>query len=270
MMHFKKTRDWLEVILWVGIIITLIVLGYSLWYNYVDLSIAALIIMLAMVFLLGYFKYTQLLSLKRKFVIVQETFTTLMLIYFSYNYFRQRDETPGQKELAGTAKKFEDVYEKSRYQLTLPLIFTALKTFGEIKNIKNIIMSEVKDFSSEDGFNLDNAENITKELGNLVQKIQQLSSIVTKGFTFKKSLEDVMDEKADYSSKSSKSSSSSNVTKSASNPSASKSNKKGNSMSLSNAKKTSAGQKLSKPALVNRQMKTKRIVKRSKPNTAKR
>lgn len=270
MMHFKKTRDWLEVILWIGIIIALIVLGYSLWYNYVDLSIAALIIMAAMIFLLGYFKYTQLLSLKRKFVIVQETFTTLMLIYFSYNYFRRHDETPGKKELAGTVEKFEDVYEKSRYQLALPLIFTALKTFGEIKNIKNIIMSEVKDFSSEEGFNLDNAENITKELGNLVQKIQQLSNIITKGFTSKKSMEKLMDERADYSSKSSKSGSSSDATKSASMTNASKNNKKGALMNSADAKKESGKQKTAEAALVNRQMKTKKIVKRPKAAALKR
>lgn len=201
MMHFKKTRDWLEVILWVGIIITLIVIGYSIWYNYVDLSIAALIIMLAMVFLLGYFKYTQVLSLKRKFVIVQETFTTLMLIYFSYNYFRHTDETPGQKVLDTTAKKFGEVYEKSRYHLAMPLILKGLKVFGEIKNIKNTIMSEVKDFSSSDGFNLDNAESITKQVGELVDKLTQLSDIVTKGFTSKKSMQDILDEKPENKGK---------------------------------------------------------------------
>lgn len=201
MMHFKKTRDWLEVILWVGIIITLIVIGYSIWYNYVDLSIAALIIMLAMVFLLGYFKYTQVLSLKRKFVIVQETFTTLMLIYFSYNYFRHTDETPGQKVLDTTAKKFGEVYEKSRYHLAMPLILKGLKVFGEIKNIKNTIMSEVKDFSSSDGFNLDNAESITKQVGELVNKLSQLSDIVTQGFTSKKSIQDILDEKPDNKGK---------------------------------------------------------------------
>lgn len=250
MMHYNKTRDWLEVILWIGIIISIIVLGFSIWYKYIDLSIATLIIMLAMVFLLGYFKYTQLLALKRKFVIVQETFTTLMLVYFSYNYFRQTDETPGKKELSGTAKKFEDVYEKSRYHLTMPLIFTALKTFGEIKNIKNIIKSEVKDFSSDQGFNLDNAENITKELGTLVEKIQQLSHIVTKGFTSKKSMEELMADKADYSSKTNNSDTSSNTS--------------------SKSKNSTTTKKTSKPALVNKQMKTKRTVKRSKNDSSKR
>ena len=46
------------------------------------------------------------------------------------------------------------------------LVMTALKTFSEIKNIKDVVKSEVKNFASTDGFSVDNAQIIVKELTN--------------------------------------------------------------------------------------------------------
>ncbi len=193
-MHLHKKHEWVEIVLWIGIILTLGVLGYSVWYHLFELSIASLAVLLAFVILLGYYKYLQVLAIRRKFVIAQESFTTLMLVYFSYAYFSAEKSLPGEKALNSTRRKFDEIYEKSRYHLTTPLVMTALKTFGQIKEIKNIIMDEVRNFSSLDGFNLDNAEKITKEVGNLAQKLGTLSDLVRQGFTSKKSMEDIMDE----------------------------------------------------------------------------
>lgn len=198
-MYFKKTYDWVCIILWIGVVVTLGVLAYALWYNYVDLSIAMLILLGALLLLLGYLKYAHVMKLKRRFVVIQETFTTAMLIYFSYAYFSKTNELPGEKALDKTTKKFDEVYEKTRYNLTVPLIFTALKTFGEIKNVKEAIKSEVKDFSTTDGFNLENAQSITREIGSLVEKLRALSRLVSDGFNSKKSWEEVLSGKPDLS-----------------------------------------------------------------------
>ncbi len=200
-MHLKRTYEWIKIALWVAVIVAIGILGYAIWYRYIDLSIISLIALLALLFLLGYCKYAQIMTIRKRFVLVQETFTTLMLVYFSYAYFSGSKTLPGEKILSNTRKKFDDVYEKSRYHLTMPLIMTALKTFGEIKNIKNIIMSEVKNFSTADGFNLNNAESITNEVGKLSQKLGQLSDIVGKGFSSKKSFDEIIDEKADIPNK---------------------------------------------------------------------
>ncbi len=194
-MYYRKTHDWLRIGLWTGVVIVLVVLVYALWYRYIDLSIGALIALLALLLILAYCKYAQIMAIRKKFVIVQETFTTLMLVYFSYAYYAGTQTLPGEKLLKNTRKKFDEVYDKSRYQLTLPLVMTGLKTFGEITNIKNIIMSEIKNFGTSDGFTLNNAESITNEVGKLAQKLGQLSDLVSKGFSSKKSIEDIIDEK---------------------------------------------------------------------------
>ncbi len=194
-MHLKKTHDWIKIGLWTGVVIALAVLVYSLWHRYINLSIGAVIALLALLLLLAYCKYAEIMAIRKKFVIVQESFTTIMLIYFSYAYYAGSQTLPEEKLLKNTRKKFDEIYDKSRYQLTMPLIMTGIKTFGEIKNIKDIIISEVKNFSTSGGFNLDNAETITNEAGKLAQKLGQLSDIIAKGFSSKKSIEDIIDEK---------------------------------------------------------------------------
>ncbi len=194
-MYYKKTHDWIRIGLWTGVVLVLAVLIYALWYRYLDLSIGALIALLALLLLLAYCKYAQIMAIRKKFVIVQESFTTIMLVYFSYAYFSGSQTLPGEKLLKNTRRKFDEVYDKSRYQLTMPLVMTGLKTFGEITSIKNIIMSEIKNFGTSDGFTLNNAESITSEVGKLAQKLGQLSDLVAKGFSSKKSMEDIIDEK---------------------------------------------------------------------------
>ncbi len=191
-MTFKNTHSWTRILLWVGVVLALLVLGYALWYSYFDIAVTAVIVMIVFLLLLAYIKYLQIMTLRRRFVIVQETFTTVMLVYFSYAYFAGSRTLPGYKQIENARQKWDAVYEKSRYHLTLPLIMTTLKTFGEIKNIKDIIMSEVKNFATTDGFNLDNAETITKEVGALVQKLGQLSDIVGKGFAKSPSFAEIM------------------------------------------------------------------------------
>ncbi len=194
-MYFKKTYDWIKIALWTGVVVAIVVLVYALWNGYLYSSIAALIILLALLALLAYCKFAQVMAIRRKFVVVQETFTTLMLVYFSYMYFSDSQSLPGEKALSGARKKFDAAYEKSRYSLTMPLVMTGLKTFGEIKNIKNIIMSEVKSFSSFDKFNLDNAENLTSEIGKLMDKLGQMAEIIGKGFSSStKSMEEIANE----------------------------------------------------------------------------
>ena len=99
--------------------------------------------------------------------------------------------------LKGARKKIDDVYEASRYHLTMPLVVTALKTFTEIKNIKDVVKSEVKNFASTDGFSVDNAQIIAKEVTNLFQKIKQLVGVVGEGLPSKKDFDAVMDEDID-------------------------------------------------------------------------
>ncbi len=194
-MYFKKTYDWVKIALWSGVVVALLFLIYALWTGYLYSAIAALVVLLALLAILAYCKYAQVMAIRRKFVVVQETFTTLMLVYFSYTYFSGSQTFPGEKALNGARKKFDAAYEKSRYSLTMPLVMTGLKTFGEIKNIKNIIMSEVKNFSSFDGFNLDNAEMLTGEIGKLVDKLGQMGEIIGKGFSSsKKSIDAIVDD----------------------------------------------------------------------------
>ena len=77
------------------------------------------------------------------------------------------------------------------------LVMTALKTFSEIKNIKDVVKSEVKNFASTDGFSVDNAQIIVKELTNWFQKIKQLVGVVSEGMPSKKDFDAVMDEDID-------------------------------------------------------------------------
>ncbi len=193
-MYYKKTYEWVKIGLWIGVALALAVLIYALWYRYLDLSIGALIVLIALLLILAYCKYAQIMAIRKRFVLVQETFTTLMLVYFSYAYYSGTNTLPGEKLLKSTRKKFDEVYDNSRYRLAMPFVMTGLKTFGEIKSIKDVIMSEVKNFSTSDGFNLDNAEIITNEVGKLTQKLGQLSDIIAKGFSTKKSMAEIIDE----------------------------------------------------------------------------
>ena len=197
MMHFSKSYHWVDTFLWVGIVITLACLGYSVFYEPYYWSLTIVAVLLALFIILGYIKYTRVLEMKHKFVVVQETFTTVMLVYFSYYYFMGSKQIPDSNMINDARQKFDDMYEKTRYHLTMPLMLTAVKTFGEIKNIKDIIKHEVKNFSGTDGFNLDNAKIITTELGNLFNKIRKLSEIVSQGFSSKKSLNDILSDDVD-------------------------------------------------------------------------
>ena len=194
---FNKSYDWACTLLWVCIIGTLLALGYSVFYLPYWWSLTVVAVLLALFVILGYIKYTKILDLKRKFVMVQETFTTAMLVYFAFYYFSGKNQMPGDNILKGARKKIDDVYEASRYHLTMPLVVTALKTFTEIKNIKDVVKSEVKNFASTDGFSVDNAQIIAKEVTNLFQKIKQLVGVVGEGLPSKKDFDAVMDEDID-------------------------------------------------------------------------
>lgn len=197
MMHYYKNYHWAETLLWVGIVITLGCLGYSVMYEPYYWSLTIVAVLLALFIILGYVKYSRLLMLKHKFVVVQETFTTLMLVYFSYYYYSDKKQMPDGNMLGSARQKFDDMYEKTRYHLTMPLMLTAIKTFGEIKNIKDIIKHEVTHFSSTDGFSLDNAKIITEEIANLFNKIKKLSEIISQGFSSQKTLNDILNNNVD-------------------------------------------------------------------------
>ncbi|MBR6675293.1 MAG: hypothetical protein IKL32_05190 [Alphaproteobacteria bacterium] len=194
---FNKSYDWACTLLWTGICLTLLILGWSVLYAPYWWSLTIVAVLLALFIITGYIQYTKVLSLKRKFIIVQETFTTAMLVYFAFYYFAGKNQMPADNVLKGARKKIDDVYEASRYHLTMPLVVTALKTFSEIKNIKSAVKSEVKNFASTDGFSVDNAQIIAKELTNLFQKIKQLVGIISEGMPSKKDFDTVMDENID-------------------------------------------------------------------------
>lgn len=194
---FNKSYDWTLTFLWVCIVATFLFLGYSVFYWPYWMSLTIVAVLLAFFVILAYVKYTKILELKRKFVIVQETFTTVMLIYFAFYYFSGQNEMPTDNVLKGARKKIDDVYEASRYHLTMPLVMTAIKTFTEIKNIKNVVKSEVKNFASTDGFSVNNAQIIASEVTNLFQKIKQLVDIVGQGLPAKKDFDGIMNENID-------------------------------------------------------------------------
>lgn len=194
---FNKSYDWTLTFLWVCIVATFLFLGYSVFYWPYWMSLTIVAVLLAFFVILAYVKYTKILELKRKFVIVQETFTTVMLIYFAFYYFSGQNEMPADNVLKGARKKIDDIYEASRYHLTMPLVMTAIKTFTEIKNIKNVVKSEVKNFASTDGFSVNNAQIIASEVTNLFQKIKQLIDIVGQGLPAKKDFDGIMNENID-------------------------------------------------------------------------
>ena len=194
---FNKSYDWACTLLWTGICLTLLILGWSVLYAPYWWSLTIVAVLLALFIITGYIQYTKVLSLKRKFIIVQESFTTAMLVYFAFYYFAGKNQMPGDNVLKGARQKIDDVYEASRYHLTMPLVVTALKTFSEIKNIKSAVKSEVKNFASTDGFSVDNAQIIAKEVTNLFQKIKQLVGIISEGMPSKKDFDTVMDENID-------------------------------------------------------------------------
>lgn len=194
---YNKSYDWTCTLLWVCIIATVLGLGYSVFYWPYWMSLTIVAILLAFFVILAYVKYTKILDLKRKFIIVQETFTTAMLVYFAFYYFSGKNEMPADNVLKGARKKIDDVYEASRYHLTMPLVVTALKTFSEIKNIKEVVKHEVKNFASTDGFSVDNAQIIAKEVTNLFQKINNLVKVIGEGLPSKKDFDTIMDEDID-------------------------------------------------------------------------
>ena len=194
---FNKSYDWACTLLWTGICLTLLILGWSVLYAPYWWSLTVVAVLLALFIITGYIQYTKVLSLKRKFIIVQESFTTAMLVYFAFYYFAGKNQMPADNVLKGARQKIDDVYEASRYHLTMPLVMTALKTFSEIKNIKSAVKSEVKNFASTDGFSVDNAQIIAKEVTNLFQKIKQLIGIISEGMPSKKDFDAVMDENID-------------------------------------------------------------------------
>ncbi len=194
---FNKSYDWTCTFLWTGICLTVLMLGWSVLYAPYWWSLTIVAVLLALFIITGYIQYIKILSLKRKFIIVQETFTTAMLVYFAFYYFAGKNQMPADSVLKGARKKIDDVYEASRYHLTMPLVMTALKTFTEIKNIKSAVKSEVKNFASSDGFSVQNAQIIASEITNLFQKIKQLVDVVGQGMPSKKDFDAVMDENID-------------------------------------------------------------------------
>ena len=194
---FSKSYDWACTLLWTSICLTLLILGWSVLYAPYWWSLTVVAVLLALFIIIGYIQYTKVLSLKRKFIIVQETFTTVMIVYFAFYYFAGENKMPGEAVLHKARKKIDDVYEASRYHLTMPLVMTALKTFFEIKTIKNAIKTEVKNFSSTDGFSVENAQIIAKELSELLQKVKQLFEVVFDAFPIKKEMHNMMTENVD-------------------------------------------------------------------------
>ena len=189
-----KTYDWTCTFLWFAICLTLLILGWSIFYLPYWSSLTIVVVLLALFIITGYIQYIRVLSLKRKFIIAQETFTTIMLVYFSFYYFSGKNEIPTDKVLKGARKKIDDVYRASRYHLTIPLVITALKTFSEISKIKSAVKSEVKNFTATDGFSVENAQIIAIELANLFKKIRQLIDIIDDGVLSGKDFDMLLEE----------------------------------------------------------------------------
>ena len=194
---FNKSYDWACTLLWTSICLTLLILGWSVLYAPYWWSLTIVAVLLALFIIMGYIQYTKVLALKRKFIIAQETFTTVMLVYFAFYYFSGENKMPGDAVLHRARKKIDDVYEASRYHLTMPLVMTALKTFFEIKTIKNAIKTEVKNFSSTDGFSVENAQIIASEITILFKKIKKLVNVIGEGWPSKKDFDTIMDEGID-------------------------------------------------------------------------
>lgn len=194
---FHKSYNWTCTFLWIGICLTLLMLGWSVLYAPYWWSLTIVAVLLALFIITGYIQYVKVLSLKRKFIVVQETFTTAMLAYFAFYYFSGKNKMPADKVLKGARQKIDDVYEASRYHLTMPLVITALKTFSEIKNIKSAVKSEVKNFTTTDGFSVENAQIIASELTNLFQKIKKLMDIIGSGLPSKKDFDAIMEDNID-------------------------------------------------------------------------
>ena len=198
---FNKSYDWACTLLWTSICLTLLILGWSVLYAPYWWSLTIVAVLLALFIIMGYIQYTKVLALKRKFIIAQETFTTVMLVYFSFYYFSGENKMPGDAVLHRARKKIDDVYEASRCHLTMPLVMTALKPFFEIKTIKNAIKTEVKNFSSTDGFSVENAQIIASEITILFKKIKQLFEVVSDALPLKKEMHNVMAENVDKPTK---------------------------------------------------------------------
>ena len=194
---FNKSYDWACTLLWTSICLALLILGWSVLYAPYWWSLTIVAVLLALFIIMGYIQYMKVLALKRKFIIAQETFTTVMLVYFAFYYFAGENKMPGDAVLHRARKKIDDVYEASRCHLTMPLVMTALKTFFEIKTIKNAIKNEVKNFSSTDGFSVENAQIIASEITILFKKIKKLVNVIGEGWPSKKDFDTIMDEGID-------------------------------------------------------------------------
>ena len=81
---FNKSYDWACTLLWTGICLTVLILGWSVLYAPYWWSLTIVAVLLALFVIMGYIQYTKVLALKRKFIVVQETFTTAMLVYFAF------------------------------------------------------------------------------------------------------------------------------------------------------------------------------------------
>lgn len=181
-MHlFKRQTNWLDIAFAVTAVILVALIAYAVWLGSMTYATGLLILLLAATILFGYLKAIKIMALKRKFIIVQETFSTIMLVALSLKYFYEQHAAGDKPSVDQDKKKLEQIYEGSRYHLTLPLLFSAIKTFSQIKQAKNVIADEVKKLSTADGFNLENAEKLTKEIDVMIEKLKDLSGIVAGG-----------------------------------------------------------------------------------------
>ena len=180
---FNKSYDWACTLLWTSICLTLLILGWTILYMPYWCSLTIVAVLLALFIIMGYIQYARVLALKHKFMIVQETFTTLALVYFTFYYFSEQNQIPSDSVLKKMRQKIDNVYALSRDYFTMPLVINVLKNVSELKDIQGAVKNEIKNFASTDGFSVENAQIIASKVTNLFQKIRQLIDMIAQGFS---------------------------------------------------------------------------------------
>ncbi len=180
-MHLKKHDYWIDFLLWLGVAVSGAVVIYALWQNEVNLSLTGLVLMGAFLFLLAYQKYMQLVRLRKKFVVFQEGFSALVLVWAAYRMFATKRSEKASEAIQDTREKLAKAYQKSRLHLSVDFLMKVMKTFAQMKALKHNLGHEMKTLVSDEGFNLETAERIGESFSELAQKAGQLVDTVGQG-----------------------------------------------------------------------------------------
>lgn len=179
MFLFHRKYHWQEHALWSGCVLSIFLFIWSIIFWHWHTSLSVLLSAILFIVMLSCYKIIHLAHLKHQFIIFQDTIATLALIYFNAQFYSLKDNHHPQQTLSADNQKIRKSLTKIHYNLTIPSIMNALHIIQSLNQTKRNIIDDIKNLYSTQDFNLENAQQISEQIYDLINKTQQLFHTVS-------------------------------------------------------------------------------------------